>query len=323
MSNKIVAVVSDNVIWNKDQFIIDLIANWQQGPVIVDLRTEGPCCESIGLDDILSNIQNKFKVNFKDLVIQTGNQLSSSKFQEKRFGIAEIEKSKEFILDSQTDAFDKKFGFFIGRSNGNRLGLASYLYKNYQSSTMMTFHFDPHSDFHIANLGLENFLRYNWDHRWDTYQFLEHVPIADQKFDSYPISWDKDAFDLQDQYRQIFCDIICETFFSGKTFMPTEKTLRAIVNRRPFLVQGPKWYLHNLRKLGFKTFDRWWSEQYDLLESDQKYGELKLTIDYISSQSIDTLKTWYHDMHEVINHNIDTLKILNNNMITGIKFHYE
>ena len=323
MANKIVAVVGDNVIYNKDQFIIDLIANWQQGPVIVDLLTEGPCCRSIGLDDILSDIQNKFKVKFDDLIIQTGNQLSSSKFQEKRTRLAEIKKSKEFIIDSQTGDFEKKFGLFIGRSNGNRLGLASYLYKNYQSSTLMTFHFDPHSDFHIANLGLENFLRYNWDQRRDIYHFLEHVPIADQKFDSYPILWNKDAFNLQSQYKQIFCDIVCETFFTGKTFMPTEKTLRAIVNRRPFLVQGPKWYLHNLCKLGFKTFDRWWSEEYDLLESDQKYGELKLIIDYISSQKIDTLKNWYHEMHDVIEHNINTLKNLNNNAITDTKFYYE
>ena len=323
MANKIVAIVGDNVIWNKDQFIIDLIANWQQGPVIVDLLTEGPCCESIGLDDILSDIQNKFKVKFDDLIIQTGNQLSSSKFQEKRTGLAEIKKSKEFMIDNQTGDFEKKFGLFIGRSNGNRLGLASYLYKNYQSSTLMTFHFDPHSDFHIANLGLENFLRYNWDQRRDIYHFLEHVPIADQKFDSYPILWNKDAFNLQSQYKQIFCDIVCETFFTGKTFMPTEKTLRAIVNRRPFLVQGPKWYLHNLCKLGFKTFDRWWSEEYDLLESDQKYGELKLIIDYISSQKIDTLKNWYHEMHDVIEHNINTLQNLNDNAITDTKFYYE
>ena len=105
--------------------------------------------------------------------------------------------------------------------------------------------------------------------------------------------------------------------------MPTEKTLRAIANRRPFLVQGPKWYLHNLRKLGFKTFDRWWSEEYDLLESDQKYGELKLVIDYISEQSTDTLKKWYHDMNDVVEHNIHTLQNLNNNMITEIEFHYE
>jgi hypothetical protein len=321
--NKVVAIVSDNIIWNKDQFIIDLVASWQQGPVIVDLKTEGPCCESIGLDNILSHIQDKFKVNFDNLVIHTGNQLRSSKFQEKRIGITEIEKSKEFILYSQSDNFEKKFGLFIGRSNGNRLGLASYLHKNYQSSTLMTFHFDPHSDFHIANLGLENFLRYNWDQRQDTYQFLEHVPIADQKFDSYPILWDKDAFKLHAEYKQIFCDIICETFFTGKTFMPTEKTLRAIANRRPFLVQGPKWYLHNLRKLGFKTFDRWWSEEYDLLESDQKYGELKLVIDYISEQSTDTLKKWYHDMNDVVEHNIHTLQNLNNNMITEIEFHYE
>ena len=31
----------------------------------------------------------------------------------------------------------------------------------------------------------------------------------------------------------------------------------------PFIVLGPKGYLHNLKRLGFKTFGTFWNESYD------------------------------------------------------------
>ena len=47
----------------------------------------------------------------------------------------------------------------------------------------------------------------------------------------------------------------------------TEKTVKAILGRRLFLLFGGKYQLQNLRQLGFKTFDGIIDESYDLVDS--------------------------------------------------------
>ena len=49
-------IVSDSLIWNRDKFTIDLINAAPQGPVVVDMKREGPCCHSINLDWLLQSI---------------------------------------------------------------------------------------------------------------------------------------------------------------------------------------------------------------------------------------------------------------------------
>jgi hypothetical protein len=46
----------------------------------------------------------------------------------------------------------------------------------------------------------------------------------------------------------------------------TEKTWKAMVIGRPFMIVGAQNSLATLREFGFKTFDHWWSEEYDTKE---------------------------------------------------------
>ena len=65
-------------------------------------------------------------------------------------------------------------------------------------------------------------------------------------------------------------DIVVETYVSGQSFFPTEKTLRPIIAQTPFIVMGPKGYLANLRRMGFMTFGQWWDESYDNIANDDQ-----------------------------------------------------
>jgi hypothetical protein len=89
------------------------------------------------------------------------------------------------------------------------------------------------------------------------------------------------------------------------------------------MIQGPKYFLKNLRKLGFRTFGKWWCEGYDLDESDARYYTLKQGIDWVASQSDDTIAQWYNEMQETLNHNYDILCNLTNNEILDTEFYYE
>ncbi len=110
-------------------------------------------------------------------------------------------------------------------------------------------------------------------------------------------------------YRDCFCAIVNETRFAQPFGNFSEKTLTAIFSKMPFVVVAPPYTLEYLKKFGFKTFDKWWNEDYDLEENHHK-RMIKIfnIIDYIDSKSIDDLKIMYFEMKEILEHN---LKILN------------
>jgi hypothetical protein len=88
-------------------------------------------------------------------------------------------------------------------------------------------------------------------------------------------------------------------------------------------VQGPKWFLHNLRKLGFKTFSNWWDEGYDEDSSDARCAALKNGIDWIAQQTPNTINTWYREMQPTLEHNRQILQQLTHEKILETEFFYE
>ena len=218
-------MTANGKIWNLDQVTFDLISAARRGKVSIDLAFEGPCCQNIELDKLLDSISSLLCLEHDHFEIHTSNQLSSSKYREKRNGFVELEHAKKFCDTVGDSSLEKRFGMFIGRSNATRLGIASHLYQQHKTQTEMSFHFDPADDFHRTNFGLELFLEKHWDHRHKVFEFLDHVPMT-YDTQSYPILWNHKAFDLDCQYQKLFCEIVCETYTSGKTFFVTEKTMR-------------------------------------------------------------------------------------------------
>jgi hypothetical protein len=273
---------------------------------------------------MLTNIIKQFNFDPNLYTIITSNQLTSSKYRERKTSWVELNLAKTYSSQhvATKSTLDKKFAIFIGRSNWQRLGLASYLWANYKNCTTMTYHFDSSMDYHIANFGLEELILKDSSARTDVYSFIEHLPIRSEVV-SYPILWNQGAFNLEKYYQDIFCEIVCETYFTGRTFFLTEKTLRCIINGRPFMVQGPTWFLRNLRKLGFKTFSNWWDEGYDEDPSDARYNTLKNGIDWIAQQTPDTINAWYQEMQPTLEHNRQTLQQLTDKKILETEFFYE
>jgi len=309
---KVTCTVSDSVIWNRDQLILDLVA--ARDPVDIDLLSEGPCCDSIGLDQLLQSIPG-----LDVRAIHTSNQIASSSFKEVRKPFVELDLVKQKLASTvpTTSTLEKTFAIFVSRSNWQRLGLASYIWEHYNSRAEVTYHYDSTVDYHRANFGLETLLQKDWHSRHHVYRFLEQLPLTkDQQ--TYPILWNNTAFDLD--YTSVFCEIVCETFFTGNTFMMTEKIMRPILQRRPFVVQGPRFFLENLQRLGFKTFSHWWDESYDMDPADGKFPSIKWTIDYIGKQSADTIQQWYTEMQPVLEHNANTLANLSNRQIITTEF---
>jgi hypothetical protein len=66
-----------------------------------------------------------------------------------------------------------------------------------------------------------------------------------------------------EDYTETFVSIVTETIVNQETIFITEKTWKPIMVGHPFMVIGNQYTLSYLKRLGYKTFDKWWDESYD------------------------------------------------------------
>jgi hypothetical protein len=109
-------------------------------------------------------------------------------------------------------------------------------------------------------------------------------------------------------FSECFCLISNETRFFQPFANISEKTLYSFDQRMPLILVAPPYSLEYLRKLGFKTFDRWWDESYDIEENHEKrLVKILDVIDYIDSMSLEQLTHLYLEMEDVLTHNYSVL----------------
>jgi hypothetical protein len=129
--------------------------------------------------------------------------------------------------------------------------------------------------------------------------------VLNDKEVRYPILKDQHN-DIYQYYKKFFVEIVCETYYSGTTFFPTEKTWRPIVMKTPFVIQGPEWYTRNLQDLGFQTFGNFWDEGYSEDPSSYAILEIQKVIDIIKGWTVQELNVMYNEMKPILEHNYET-----------------
>lgn len=124
-------------------------------------------------------------------------------------------------------------------------------------------------------------------------------------YDTKPFYTSAECFD------NVFCAVVNECDFPDPTSNISEKTLLAIKYNRPFIIAGQPGSLAYAKLLGFKTFDKFWDEGYDL-ETNHEQRLLKIfkVIDYIESLDFEQLEEMYKEMLPIIEHNYNNLILL-------------
>ena len=303
---------NDCKIWNRDQVILDLVqAMYRNDNLIVDLNNEGPCADSLGLYSLLNEICDRIGYDFNKITIKTCNLLE----QHKKYSIV-IRPPFKHIAELQSDAQQnpieqkkitnttKHFGHFIGHSSRGRLAIASWLYKNHSKKSLQTFHTVPTDALHNEFVGLEDMWFHNYEnhHIDNSVEFLRKTPITYDPVGSGPILNMK-VYGILGAYRDIFVDIVCNTYITGRTFYMDDKLWRPIITKTPFIVHGPKNFIKNLHRLGFKTFGNWWDEGYSEDAADWSVKLILQLIDSLASKPIDELDRMYQEMESVLDHN--------------------
>lgn len=170
---------------------------------------------------------------------------------------------------------------------------------------------------------------YAWDETVDTYnykwvtheskrKFKELLPLGTSEKDKRNtgiIGFGDEYFDPnmayeRDTYLDTFISFVSTPFPSRRDEMHLHcSTYNPMYNLQPIIQFGPPGALQALRKLGFKTFDKWWSEKYDLIQDDSKRLETILeVVEGLNKLSKEQILEMYKDMKEVLEHNANTLK---------------
>ena len=212
---------------------------------------------------------------------------------------------------------DKTFGMFVGRSSWDRLLIASHLYTKHNDKTIQTYRNyldNPASVLHIdINRLLWQVSSYNdenlstIDVLESTVNFMKHLPLVLDN--NHPgithIQWNSGAVgqDIMSWYDNIFIDVVCEKMVTGQVFFPTEKTGRPLATKTPFLIMAAPNYLKNLRRLGFKSFSRFWDESYDYQQGVQRVESIQRIIDDLAKLNATQVHDLYTEIEPILEHN--------------------
>jgi hypothetical protein len=105
-------------------------------------------------------------------------------------------------------------------------------------------------------------------------------------------------------YQNTFCSVINESYFGRPFPVYSEKSLGAIANYRPFILVSPPYSLQMMKDDGFKTFDKFWDESYDLeVNHEKRLIKLFDLFDTINNMSIDECRKMHKEMMPILEYN--------------------
>jgi hypothetical protein len=305
----------DRHIFNLPMRVVDIIKEYQDtGQVIISTNSEGISLSDANLYTILDYICEQFDIDKNKVTIITNN---TEEFNnDYRIVINSnhwIDKSKPVFNWELLPKLDilKHVGCFLGKPNWHRLVISSWLYNNHQTQCLQTMHYDVLEERHRIDAELTDINIDAVNELESVVSFTKHCPLTlDEGFLNYTIG-PPDHYQIINRYNEIFLDLVVETYVTGLTFFPTEKTLRPIIASTPFIIMGPQGYLSNLQRMGFKTFSNWWDESYDALGNYARIQKIKLILTDIFTWDQTRILQTLTEMKEILSHNRQHLRTMN------------
>lgn len=101
-----------------------------------------------------------------------------------------------------------------------------------------------------------------------------------------------------------FVNIVTETLFDDQSIFLTEKTYKPIYLCQPFIIFGNPNSIKKLKKLGYKTFDKWWDESYDCeMDINKRFKKIVSILEKISEWNMEKCFEIKKEMEEILLHN--------------------
>jgi hypothetical protein len=216
------------------------------------------------------------------------------------------------IFSERTDKNIKKEKLFLNFNRRHRLHRYILLLKFFEHDLLKHTHMSFSKDvpveiwIHDAQKAVAEYdIRLKIDELYQVYDSLPYV-LDTHDFSRFPM--EDRLEDTTSWYDKTYISIVSETNFENNIIHMTEKTIKPIIFKQPFIIVGPAKTLESLRKLGFQTFSDFWDESYDN-ESDPK-KRMKMIISLcrtIAKWSPMELHTFYARTKEIREYNFKNL----------------
>jgi len=298
-----VSATSDR-IWNYSE-LVNYLVKCQHGTANLVVNPEAICLKNLGLYQLLDQFE------FTQVNIQTNNPLEQHTHYNVKFvkNYSWFNKFNVHDIDPKLHVWseEKIFYCLFGRPTAGRLGIAGHLHSNYASQTLIHFSTTLDND-NLIQFELDKLLQYRHQSIQDVGNIISRLPLLLSSPDRYTEFNGYDYTDpLTQYYQHILIDLVVESHVAGKTFYATEKTVRPMLLKKPFIVFASQNYLDYLHQMGFKTFCNYWNENYDGFSERDRFIKILKLIDSIVAMPSHELKSMYNDMQSVLDHNYNLL----------------
>jgi hypothetical protein len=133
-------------------------------------------------------------------------------------------------------------------------------------------------------------------------------------FDFYPM--EPTEVSVETFYENSLINIASETFFFDNFIHITEKTYKPIAFMQPFILVGAANSLQHIKDMGFKTFSKFWNEDYDLeIDNEKRMKMIFDIVDAISKWSDEEQIKFSQDVKETVEYNVRHLNTMPNREI--------
>ena len=271
---------------------------------IIDFTNEGYGLYANGAWPIIESVAEECGIKMNRLTLYISDMFAS--YPCNTMPLVNDKWLQVYTPDSEPDVTDrlfKKFGHFIGRASPDRLAMHVMLEKYQNDMWYSIWNGWDFDDNFFARL--KNYIPFKFDKGkliGRAREVAEQLPQKNtyetpSKDDFY--EWPRQVAPLHFYYKNMFVDIVSETDLD--TCFTTEKTLRPIIFKTPFLLMAGKGTLQKLKEIGFKTFNNWWSEDYDRYSHRQRLEKILDIVDWISVQyNVKELKA---EMNSILEYN--------------------
>lgn len=224
-------------------------------------------------DTVIKSTAKKYNLKSSDIILLTGNPISFTDVKEYTIttthpGFTIKPRTTDFI-QIQTDRinhlYERKYNILtlVRKARAHRLRLLEYIFVNdLRKNNLVTCSSFAHYLEENKNFFNSNFVKslpwiYDLNNNSDFSDFASMTTKEEMLYlDSYINLSAETLF-----YSPFINNIQYELDVSEKTWKP-------IAAMQPFIVYGQPGILAYLKRLGYKTFDRWWDESYDEIIDD-------------------------------------------------------
>jgi hypothetical protein len=139
--------------------------------------------------------------------------------------------------------------------------------------------------------------------------FLKLPLVLDtDNFDNFPM--EDDLFSTASLYDRTYISLVSETNFKSNIIHMTEKTIKPIVFKHPFIIVGPAGTLKKLKDMGIRTFSKFWDESYDNeYDPNVRMDMIMNVCKTIASWDKNQLTTFLARSYPIVLHNFNHFKI--------------